>query len=268
MNEQQKTFGSIVGMDSIVPVGPHHDDVIVCSNGAECSRSEAFYDCRNNPHFTEKDRLDADVEIVTDILTMQDEWVCDYCTNVADYADRYDCIVGEGHHNWPGRIEEWLCDNYGDIHGRTDFDDRMQDVVEFIYDRLKDYIYFEPIYDASDYATYYGEGLCLDSFEVGEYENQIDIDYIPELKKLHDSNELDDVLDCVNCDIYIDRSKRRVKNEKTGYYEYIGRETYDPYNSDYPNLMSYHNPGGQWHFIVPMDYMKDTVKDALNHIGK
>jgi len=263
MNEQQKTFGSIVGMDSIVPVGPHHDDVIVCSNGAECSRSEAFYDCRNNPHFTEKDRLDADVAIVTDILDGADQWVCDYCTGNVDYADGYDCIVSERRHNWPDRIEEWLRANYGDIYGHTDFDDRMQDVVEFICDRLEDHDYFEPIYGANDYAAYSGEGLCLDSFGIREIEEQTDISAFSELQILHDSKKLDDILDYYKGDAYIDRSKRRVKNEETGYYEYIGRETYDPYNSDCPSITTYHNPGGQWHFIVPMDCMKDIVMDAL-----
>lgn len=237
---------------SIVPVGPHRDDTVVCSDGTEVVRSEVFVDCAGGAHSSDEDRKDANVAIVTELLDAQEKWYSAYCTENEDFASGYDCIVAEGSHGWKDRIEEYLEEE------NIDYDAAL---VAFLIDRL-DANDCELKYNRSDYSCYSGPGLCLDSIEIGEQELQIDINNFPELKVLHESGELDDILDCYNGDLYISRSQRRVLNEETGCYEQVGRDTYMPYgDSDYPNMFGYANPGGQWHWVVPADTVNELIRE-------
>jgi len=263
--EQQKTFGPEFGLEPVVPVGPHPDDDIICEDGWICKRRDAFVDCKGGLHSNDDDRFDANVTIVTEFFDSVDEWVCEYATENEDYADGYAHIVDELSHDWPDRVEEWVRDNYGNYYGSVDFD--LDAVVKSICDELDGCSECEVEYERSDYAAYSGSGCCLFSFDIGEVEEQTDINAHPVLKGLHDAGELDDILDHVKSDAYISRSRRRVKNEETGYYEPVGRETYDPYGSDYPDILSYHCPGGQWQFVVPADRMKELADAAICQIG-
>ena len=83
---------------------------------------------------------------------------------------------------------------------------------------------------------------------------------------MHDDDRLNDVLDDVKSDSYVSRSRRRVKNEETGRYECVGRETYDPYGSKYPDIMTYHCPGGRWDFVVCEDTMNEYLLDGLTEL--
>lgn len=259
----QRTFGPIVGLDPMVPVGPHPDDNVICSDGTDCKRSEAFIDCQGDPHSNDEDRIEQDVAIVTDILGKEDEWVTEYCTENDDYTSAYDCIVDEDRHTHAGHVEQWLRDKYGDISGYTKFDDNMKELVDAVVEEIDGPFNCDIYeYDSSDYNCYSGSGCCLCSIEIGEYENQIDFDRHPALQVLHDKGILDDILDDVNCDVYVNRNRRREKNEKTGYYEPVGRETYGA-DAEYPNILAYHNPGGQWHFIVDAEIMDQCVTEAI-----
>lgn len=235
---------------TVVPVGPHRDDIMVCSDGTECPRYEARFDCAGNAHSTDEARHDADVEIVTELLDAREKAVSEYCTENEDYASGYDCIVNEGSHGWRDRIEEWL--EAEDI----DFDAAL---VAHIIDRI-DSSDCEVVYNRSEYAAYSGPGLCIDSFDIGEVEEQIGISDYPELTVLHNQGRLDDVLDDVRCEFCISRSRRRVKNEKTGSFEPVGRETYMPYGSDYPSILAYTMPGGQWHWVIPADCIREIIE--------
>ena len=257
-------------MESTTPSAPHRDDSHECSDGVIRPVSECHFDCRDNAHSTEEEAYASNMEIVTEILTTEDEWVDQYTTGSGgcdDYATGYAYIVDEMSDDWAERISEWLEDAYYD--GSDGYDAWVKDnelskrIIESICDNLDASSEVECEYDRCDYSAYSGNGTCLWSLEIGEYENQIEIGAHAELQTLHDNGTLDDVLDNVNCDVYVHRSKRREKNKSTGYYENVGRETYHPYGHGSADITCMHVPGGQWHYVIPNDRMRELVTAAI-----
>ena len=249
----------------LVPTAPHKNDLIDCSDDTVCRHEDTHYDVKGGAHSDADDRLAANVAIVEEILNGVDEWSCDYHTGNGDYPDGYDYIVHEESPNWPDKVREWVENEYDEFVNSefaNEHSDYMDKLVEHICEGIDD---FDVEYNSSNYDCYSGDACCLYSLDIGECEEQIDINCYPELKALHDLRELDDVLDRVNTDCYISRSHKREKNEKTGYYENVGRETYMPYehSADHPTVELYTMPGGIWHFIVPAERMKELVSEFL-----
>lgn len=249
----------------LVPVARHRDDIVVCSDGSECRHEDALYDVADCAHRTDEDRFAANVELVREVLARVEQWSDDYHTGHADYPDGYSYLVDEVSHDWPGIVEQWIRDSMGDGYGETDHDDYMDELVKYLCENLEGSFDCEPEFSGNEYARYYGKGCCLFSLENGECEEQIDIAAEPVLKELHDLGELDDCFDALDRDFCISRSRRRAKNEETGYYEEVGRKTYAPYDhhADHPTVEIYTMPGGQWHFVVPMERMDELVLEYL-----
>jgi hypothetical protein len=247
--EKQRTFGDIVGMDLAVATARLRSDWIECSDGTVRMHEDVLYDCRDNPHSCEDDQFDANVEIVTEILDNGDAWVCEYCES-EDYGGEYAFCVDEGA-DYRDCIKDW-CESH--------LDNVSDSLVNAIYERARSDD-CDAEYQRSEYAAWSGSGCCVWSFSIDEYEQQTDINYIPELKELHGLGELDDVLDEYNGNCGVWRSKRREKNEETGRYEEVGRETYDGGNC--PFLTTYHNPGGAWHFVISDNRMRELASEAI-----
>ena len=264
----------------------------------------SFDDCRGESHNSEEDRDEADVTIVEEILNGIVKDQTDYYTDNEDWPHGCGYIVTEVAHDWPARFEDtefWDQNQYYDFieemisNGEIEVDleaenaDCGEDELPWtlretsdsvgwieehynlpdedkIIERICEEIdgYDEVEFDRSDYSCYEGNGVCLYSLDLGECEEQVEISGYEELQELHDQGRLDDVLDSVNCDLYISRSKKRVKNEKTGYYEEVGRETYMPYehSKKHPDFLGYFSPGGQWHYIVSEDTVDEAMKEA------
>lgn len=260
--EKQRTFGSVVGLDSEVPVRAHRSDLVTCSDGTLCEAFKAFADSKGNYHSDAETRHESDVTIVTDVLNKVGKWADEYCTENTDYADGYACLVDEDQVHCKGIVGEWVedhCDEY-DLHS-----DIVESVGFWVFEALDGSYDCEPEYDSNEYCGYDGSGCCLASYEIGEHEEQIEVAACDEFQALHDERRLDDVLDDVNCDVCVSRSRRREKNEKTGNYECVGRETYMPYSrsADHPDITVYTSPGGQWHHVVSEDRMTELVDEAL-----
>jgi hypothetical protein len=250
---------------TLVPTVRLADDIVECVDGSECRHGDTYYDCEGEAHNSDEDKHDRDVEVVSDILDAHGKWAEEYCTENTDYADGYSHIVDEGRHNWTGcdgPVHEWVEDEYRDI---VDFDDCIKEIVEKVCEELDGNFDCEAEYTRSDYDAYSGPGCCLGSFDIGEHEEQIDINENDVLRVLHEEGGLDDVLDDVNCDVYVNRDRRREKNEETGRYEYVGRKTYMPYDHhrEHPDLLIYINISGQWQFVVDADRMGELVCEAL-----
>jgi hypothetical protein len=260
MSEKQVTiFGTIE------PVAPHANDVVDLSDGTSCARSEAFADCKGGYHRTEYDRHDADVLVVTEVLNYRAKWSEEYCTENDDYASCYDCIVSEGSHRWDESVGEWVLDNWDELTGGVALDECIQgEITAIICDRL-DVSDCECKYNHSDYSGYSGPGCCLGGFKIEEHEDQVDVNDCDELRVLHEEGRLDDVLDDVNCDAYVSRSHRREKNETTGHYENVGRETYMPYDHhrEHPTFCIYISISGGWDFVVPQGRMEELFCEAM-----
>lgn len=257
MAEQQKTFGELVGMDNLVPTARLPLDLIECSDGVLVCDDDVHYDCRDQPHSNESDRLEADVAIVTEILDGVGKFSEQYHTENEDYPNGFP--LGETSHEWRNCIEDWLEDAYPGRFG--------DNIIKAIYEEM-DESDAEPEYNSNDWDAYSGDGCCLYSFEIGEIEEQIDVASIDELHELHIRGDLDTILDNVNCDVYVMRHQRRVKNETTGHYENVGRKTYNQYDRQHPTFEVYTNPGGQWQFVVSAERMKELLVEAILHCAR
>jgi len=256
MSDLQRTIPGC-GLDPVVPPARLPDDEVICEDGWICKHKDAHYDSAGGAWGDPSLRDDRDVELVTEFLMGMDEWVTEYATGNTDYPSMYDCCVSEGHHNWSGRIKEWVEDNLEVC------EDYVDHVVEYICTELAGYEDWEWEYSRNEYSCYSGPHCCIDSVEIGEYEDQIEINEHSVLAALHEDGRLDSILDNVNCDVHVYRQRRRVQNKETGRYEYTGAETYDPYGreTDHPTLTTYHSPGGQWHAVVFEDRMNELVEE-------
>lgn len=252
---------------SLVPTRPHPDDDAVCSDGTECKRRDAFFDARGCAHRTDEERFDADVAIVQEILEEREKASEAYYTENGDYADSASYIVSECREDGVKAVKEWLSEEYYELFDYGEFNDFLEDMVAHVCEEIYSWGDYEPEYSYNEYDCYSGDGCCLYSLEVGECEEQVDIASCEELQALHDSGELDDILDELDREFCIGRSQRRVKNEDTGYYENVGRETYDPYDSDHPDIMIYTMPGGQWHYVVSAERMEELVQEFVDACG-
>jgi hypothetical protein len=255
--EQQRTFGALVEMEEVVPTKRHNEDCVECSDGSICLHRDVCYDTKGSAHSNEDDAMEADVTIVEEILNGVEKRATENTKNT-DYADGCVHIVDEMSHEWRKHVDEWVRAYLGIE------DDIVNQIVDSVFEDLDVSFDAEPEYHHNEYATYGGKGCCLASFEIGEIEEQVDIFAFDVLKDLHDEGRLDDVLDHVNCDLYISRDRRRERNEKTGYYEPVGRESYNLYNRDHPHLNGYTSPGGQWMWVVSQERMRELIESAIN----
>ena len=241
----QRTFGTVVGMEPIVPCRPHCDDIVVDADGNEMRRGDAYLDCRGHAHCSEDDRDDANLTIVEEILNGVNEWVREYCTENGDYASGYDHIVQEVSHDWPGPVEEWIRDNY-------DYSDEVvSQLVDAVCDALDGSYDAEAEFNRNEYACYSGDGCCLWGTDIGEYEEQVDVNTFPEFVALAESGELVDLLERVNCDAYVSSSG----------LQWLKRHLAE--GRDYPCFYTYHCPGGRWDWVVPAGRMRELVSEAI-----
>jgi hypothetical protein len=267
MADKQKTFGDLFGLESEVPSGAHRDDWIECSDGTFRNECDIYRDCRDVAHGSEEDCHGANVEIVTEVLNGVGKGADEYCTENSDYASAYDHIIDEVSHEWPKHVEKWIRNEYHDYMGHGRFDDCMEALVAAVCEHLQGSFDCEAEYSRSEYAAYSGSGCCLWGTDIGEHEEQIDITCHDELKALHDEGMLDTVLDDVNCDVYISRSKRRERDPITGHYKEVGQETYDPYGGS-TTFEVYSMPGGRWDWVVPAERMRELVSEAICDLAR
>ena len=273
MNEKQRTFGDDFGLDPVVPVGKHRDDIVECSDGTKCCILDAFEDIEGNYHSSEDDRLEREVEIVRDVLTKVDEWSCNYATENSDWTSAYDHVINECSHEWFGCVEEWIkdnCDRDSKYHRPIYDDDLICQLAEKICEELDGPWDCETEYSRNEWAAYSGDGCCLWGTDIGEQEEQIDVNGHDELKALHDADRLNDCLDELEYDFNISRRRKRVLNENTGHYEEVGRKTYmsTPYDKEHPTFEIYTHPDGRWDWIVPNERMHELLTEAILKLSR
>ncbi len=252
MIEQQKTFGEIVGMEPSVPVGPHRDDWVLCTDDSLCRLINAFKGCDGKYHSNEEDRNEADLTVVEELLDKYVMWVSEYCTENTDYADSFHHCVSEHHHRWDECVEEWICESLMDCNQYDRFEGcTLSKLVESVCNDIYKNGDWEPEYSSNEYSSYSGKGCCLGSYELGECEEQVDVAAIPELYDLYEDGRLCDILEDVNCDACVGSSTIKYLRK-----DYAG-------GNDSPCFEFYHYPGGQWHFVVCEDRMKEAITTAI-----
>lgn len=259
--------------NELLPFAPLPNDVVTCADGTQVERQYAYEDCQGNYHATSDERHAANVQIVSDLLAKVNDDASGYYTENVDYPNSY--TAGECRSTAINdAIREWVEENV-DVEGylpdRSEYEcgedyeldarDKVDDITDYL-DRHVDYDFAEPVYHPCEYAGYSGPGVCIDGFDIGEVEEQIDLTCFDELYRLHVSGDLDDVLDDINCDVIVYRRKRREQID--GKYCEVGRETYNPYNQDNPTLTLVVYPGGRWDFVLSDEYLQDILKEFLD----
>jgi hypothetical protein len=242
---------------TVEPVGAHRDDIVVCEDGGDCPRLDAFTDCRGRYYRDEDERDEANNDIVAELLDAESAW-CDEYVASDDYGDGYAYIVCEGHHDWDGPIASWLDETYNDGKGwnaRPLYGGSVaKALVASIAQLVHDYDDFESKYSRNEYACYSGKGCCISSFGVGEYETQIDIAGRDEFEVLNDEGALEGCLASYNGDLYLhcnDRyDKASGKRVRTGY---VSHNTFWGTSGGH----------GVWHYVVSDDSMEEYLCRAI-----
>ena len=233
--EQQKTFGEVVGMRPLVPVKP---------DPLPEDTDEVWYDCRGNAYDDESERDDENVAIVEDLLNERVKQCEEYATENDDYTSGYDHIIGEVHHEWADRINEWLDDNCNDYTGHSKYDDHREELVINMCAGLDGSWDGEWEYNHNEYAAYTGPGCCIWGFDIGECEEQVGVSDYEDFVELHNQGRLVDCLNKSNCDAYVSLSDYSLRG-------------------DYPCFEFYHCPGGRWDFVVSKDKMEELFTTAI-----
>ena len=214
------------------------------------NRADADEFVENNKAFGLSVEFDSDkFDELSKFLDSVAQWVEEYCTENEDFASGYDCIVFEDAIRWRDRFEDYV---------RTNFDLPDDVSARDVWERLDKRFDFEWVYCSNEYAAYSGEGFCAVSFDIGEQEEQIEVDGHDILRELHECDALDDYLDEYNGDLYISRCRPRVYDEDKGHYVFKGRETYKR-SAGYYYLYGYVNCPGQWHAVISDDCIADTI---------
>lgn len=271
MTAMQCTFGEQAGLPDRVAPARLPSDLMECSDGVSRSHSIVNYDVGGNAHADHETAHESSVQIVTDFLDEYAKGQTAYYTENEDYPAGYSHIVDEMKHGWKDTVIEWVEAELDEEHEKLlpdlivswkELKKLAEKVGERVWEEL-DASECELEYTPHDYACYNGNGCCLYSDSLGEVEDEIPFDYAEVLAKAHEQGILDDILDDVNADCVVDRNRRREKNEETGRYEFVGRETYRMYQEEPYGITIYHCPGGQWQFIVPQERMRELIVEAI-----
>jgi len=191
-------------------------------------------------------------------------WVDEYVES-SDYGDSYAYIAVECSHDWPKRIEQWLetessrsYDNAAALDGMRN-DKLRKHIAALMAERLDDYN-IEAVYHSNEYAAYSGDGCCLYAMEIGEHEEQLELEREPLLLSLHESGELESALAAYRGYAYVSAREHYDKER--------GKRVHDSYVHSYkdgvnPHLMLYFSPGGQWQYVVSSEDMQAALAGAI-----
>jgi hypothetical protein len=244
----------------LVPIADHPDDTMECSDNTYIRRGDAFIDCIGQAHRTDEERREANREYVESELDARANWSEDYVAS-EDYGDGYAYLVKECHHDWNDHIKAWVIDGWANCFDWEDHPEILDALVESISEKVYDWDNWEGEFACSEYSSYYGDGCCLASFGVGEYEDQISLSDVNGFTMLHSCGELEALLEDYNGDLYISRNSH--------YDKELDRRVPDGYVSkgDHPDILGYTNVGGQWHYVVSSENMCDAFDEAIDDYG-
>lgn len=231
----------------VMPVAPHRDDIIVTEDGVKMRRGDVkFYDCRGRAFYDEENRNDMDDQIVTDILDERAAWIDDYCAS-DDYGYSYAYIVFENDSTYfKDNIRKWLFDNYYDgnyYSERSIYNVYLEcALIDGIMDKLHE-CDLEAYFYSNEYACWYGSGCAVDSIEVGEFEDQIDVNSIEEFVELNAQGRLFDILNCYKGDLCINIREKDLEGRYPCFYGYGGY--------------------GRWHYVFSDESMEEALCAAI-----
>lgn len=224
--------------------------------------ADEFVDAHGSFGLTVEVDLDDCVERLREVLENRVAWTKEYSEEHGDYASGAFHIVDEMSHDWARCIEDWLDDNYDGSADREELAQRMSELMDS-YDCEA-----EP--NRSDYGGYSGSGCCLWGFKIEETEDQISLSDCEVCSELDSYGILDDCLDKLEDDFYINRSRRRENQgtkEKPCYRE-VGRKLVNPYGHDHAAFELTVVCDGGWDYVVCKERMDELVTEAIIDLAR
>jgi len=180
----QRTFGSVVGLDPVLPITPHPEDLHRCKDTGEWKRrDECLFSYDGTAWWYSDERYDYEATALVKLAETLLE-------KLDDYVDHDDSISDVKYHvfnndlTWREDIHDYYCGYCDDCTGHTDHQ------MEMICDDLRDRA--ETVIKRTSYSDF---DYDLTSWDVGEVDDTIMINDYPLLKALHDRDELEDMLD-------------------------------------------------------------------------
>lgn len=153
--------------DELHPVPAYFpDDIVTDSFGNSCRYAE-LQTASDGTTFADEDNFteyqhELWDEQIDEFLSNHESWVDDYVRS-SDYGSEYFYLVSESYaHRGCDAVEEWIRDELGEI---------PQNVVDRIHDNVIDYADADCV-DEYSRETYH---VNLDSFQVGEHEDQLEL---------------------------------------------------------------------------------------------
>jgi hypothetical protein len=209
----QMTFGPIVGMPPVVPVAPHPEDILDCTDsGNHLRRADCFFSADGLAFEDCDERYDHDLDLVGDLLKGLAEWWAEYRQS-DDCMDEYVHLVAEYPERVRAGVEEWIDYNYGNS---DEFSDEM---IEAVCDDLMEEVEMAWTKDRWDCDKL---AVIFDSYDLGECHEQIEIRNEEVFSELYNRGDLVDMLEEWDIDYGVDTWGLR---------------------GDYPNFTLMHNPG-------------------------
>jgi|GEM_PF-4255930 len=231
----------------LVPTAAHRDDIVETEDGATMRFGDVeFTDCRGKLYSTEEARDEADIDIVTEILDSQDEWISDYVAS-DDYGNDYCFVAWEDIRECKKNVGEWLYNTYSDddyYSDRSCFEEHVEKaLIDNIIDALDEFD-LEPFYHPVEYAPYTGKGCCVGSIEIGEYEEQFEVNYYDEFKALAADGRLRDCLNKYDGNLCVNVGDRDLTGK-------------------YPCFYGYSYGHGRWHYVYSDESMEAALCEAM-----
>lgn len=199
----QRTFGEVVGLDSIVSIKPHpNDDVICVDTGETKTRRDCLIAADGTAFDGSSERFDHEVKLVREHLEAHVEWE-DVNSRSDDYTDQYHFLVGEDSSTLMGALTEW-ADNHTD----SDSDDYPLSMRESI---CRDMLEQMEVKVLEGYTTYGAPDIVLGDYECGEIEIQVDVAEYDVLVTLAGRDDLEGILEELDGEFYINSTRKSIE---------------------------------------------------------
>ena len=232
---------------TLEPIAPHPEDMVDCEDTGVCKRRTDCLESVDGKFWEySEERYDHELCLVRGHLNGVVEWSDEYHASdgcVGEYAymvwDNTEGITN----NVRGALEEMECSGLND--------ELIYDIVEALAGHVE--------HDASHGMTAWsGLDVIFDSFDIGEVEEQIDINEIDILRDLHARGDLEEILEDVSNEFCLYRFTHAIYEDG----KFTGRYKYEPYiqGDTYPTV-TLTNDTALWYFFGCSRETLQTVYD-------
>jgi len=233
----QRTFDG-----TLEPIAPHPDDMVDCEDtGAYKRRAECVESVDGKFWEDREERYDHERDLVET-----------YFKDFIDWSDEYrasdDCVGEYAHLVWEDR--ERIMDNVREALGNLlgdeweDSDGSNDDLIGDVVEALSEHVEFDT---TTGYHGYSGLDVVFDSYDIGEVEEQVDINEIELLHDLHVRGDLEEILEDLDSDFCFQQFSHAIYDEKG---KFTGKYKHEPIISrgEYPCIMLTNDTSLWYHY--------------------